>query len=156
MRKQQGSRLDCKQSLSGQSRGCAHSAARLERGEINEKRLGERSFVSPFSRLSPTPFRSFAPVFSRWAISRDLSTIQKGTACSLEADWHNVYPSIQTIPQSFTRTRLLTVSGVRLIILRRIETISKNSTTFLFSLKYLSKTERLQMYTTHHDLQKKM
>ena len=35
--------VDCKQSLSGQSRGCAHSAARLERGEINEKRLGERS-----------------------------------------------------------------------------------------------------------------
>ena len=34
--------LDCKQSLSGQSRWCAHSAARLERGEINEKRLGER------------------------------------------------------------------------------------------------------------------
>ena len=28
--------LDCKQSLSGQLRGCAHSAARLERGEINE------------------------------------------------------------------------------------------------------------------------
>ena len=55
--------LDCRQSLSGQSRGCAHSAARLERGEINEN--------------------SFAPVFSRSAISRDLATIQKGTACSL-------------------------------------------------------------------------
>ena len=66
--------LDCKQSLSGQSRGCAHSAARLERGEINEKRLG----ASP-----QAPLRSFAPVFSRSAISRDFSTIQKGTACSL-------------------------------------------------------------------------
>ena len=53
--------LDCKQSLSGQSRWCAHSAA---------------------------PFRSFALVlFSPSALSRDLSTIQKlpekGTACSL-------------------------------------------------------------------------
>ena len=41
--------------------GCAHSAAKLERGEINEKRLGERRegkgpflFLSPFSRLSPS------------------------------------------------------------------------------------------------------
>ena len=51
--------LDCKQSLSGQSRWCAHSAGRLERGEINGKRLGERRktflFLSPFSRLSPSP-----------------------------------------------------------------------------------------------------
>ena len=35
--------VDCKQSLSGQSRGCAHSAARLERGGINEKRLSPSS-----------------------------------------------------------------------------------------------------------------
>ena len=34
--------LDCKQSFSGQTSGCAHSVARLERGEINEKRLGQR------------------------------------------------------------------------------------------------------------------
>ena len=35
--------VDCKQSFSNQLRGCTHSAARLERGEINEKRLGEIS-----------------------------------------------------------------------------------------------------------------
>ena len=68
-------------SLSGQSRGCAHSAARLERGGINEKRL----FLSPFSRLSPSsPLLVCSSQFSRSAISRDLSTIQKGTACSLK------------------------------------------------------------------------
>ena len=42
--------LNCKQS---HSRGCAHSAVRLEQGEINDKRLGEKPF--PFSRLSPSP-----------------------------------------------------------------------------------------------------
>ena len=71
--------LDCKQALPGQSRWCAHSAARLEREEINEKKL----FLSPFPAPPQAPLRSFAPVFSRSAISRDLSTIQKGTACSL-------------------------------------------------------------------------
>ena len=69
--------IDCKQSLSGQSRRCTHSAARLERGEINEKRL------SPFSRRSPNPPPPPPSPISRSAISHDLSTIQKGTACSL-------------------------------------------------------------------------
>ena len=68
--------IDCKQSLSGQSRGCAHSAARLERGELIEKRL------VPLPK--PPSARSFQFLFSRSAISRDLLTIQKGTACSLE------------------------------------------------------------------------
>ena len=49
-----------------------HSAARLERGEINEKRLG--------GSLSPRCLRLFALLS---AISRALSTIQKGTASSL-------------------------------------------------------------------------
>ena len=83
--------VDCKQSLSGQSRWCAHSAARLEREEINEKRLGERRkrkgpflFLSPFFRLSPSHLPLVrSSFFSGSAISRDLSTIQKGTACSL-------------------------------------------------------------------------
>ena len=48
--------VDRKQSLSGQSRGCAHSPARLERGEINEKRLEEL-----FLLLSP-PFPFFPPL----------------------------------------------------------------------------------------------
>ena len=48
--------IDCKQSLSGQSRWCAHSAARLERGEINEKPPSARSLQ----------------FFSRSAISLDL------------------------------------------------------------------------------------
>ena len=46
----------------------AHSAARLERGEINEKRLGASACSLYFS-----------------AISRALLTIQKGTAGSLQA-----------------------------------------------------------------------
>ena len=41
-------------------------------------------FSFPLFHASPqAPLRSFAPVFSRSAISRYLSTIQKGTACSL-------------------------------------------------------------------------
>ena len=57
--------LDCEQSLSEWLRGGAHSAARLERGKIAKIRSLQFFF------------------FSRLAISRDLSTIQKGTACSL-------------------------------------------------------------------------
>ena len=69
--------LDCKQSLSGQSRWCAHSAGRLEQGEINEKRLGERRAPKPPSA------RLLQFFCARLYISRDLSTVQKGTACSL-------------------------------------------------------------------------
>ena len=57
--------LDCKQSLSGQSRWCAHSAARLERGEI----------------ISPKPPSTRSLQFFR--LFRATSTIQKGTVCSL-------------------------------------------------------------------------
>ena len=43
-------------------------------------------------KASPqVPLRSFAPVFSRSAISRDLSTIQKGTACSLCLELETLY-----------------------------------------------------------------
>ena len=43
-------------------------------------------FSFPLFPASPqAPLRSFVTVFSRSAISLDLSTIQKGTACSLQA-----------------------------------------------------------------------
>ena len=45
-----------------------------------------------FHAFPQAPLRSFAPVFSRSAISRNLSTIQKGTACSLNFRVKTLHP----------------------------------------------------------------
>ena len=78
--------VDCKQFLSGQSRRFPHSSetgARRNRREETEGEAGRKGTALFFPPLPKSPSARSLQFFSCSAISRDLSTIKKGTACSL-------------------------------------------------------------------------